>query len=67
MLDGLRFMRFLRLTLADKVPDAKTIRNIKNELVQGDMVPMLFAMLNKLLDKDGIILREGKMIDASIV
>lgn len=67
VLDRLSFMRFLGLTLADKVPDAKTIWNFKNELAQGNMVQTLFMMLDKLLDKDGIILHKGKMIDASIV
>ena len=67
VLDRLSFMRFLGLTLADKVPDAKTIWNFKNELAQADMVRTLFTMLDKVLDKDGIILHEGKMIDASIV
>lgn len=67
VLDRLSFMRFLGLTLADTVPDAKTVWNFKNELAQGDMVRTLFTLLDKLLDKDGIILHKGKMIDASIV
>ncbi|TAL56320.1 MAG: IS5 family transposase [Bacteroidetes bacterium] len=67
ILDRLSFMRFLGLTLSDGVPDAKTIWNFKNILTQKDMIRKLFEMLDKQLDKDGIILHEGKMVDASIV
>lgn len=67
ILDRLSFMRFLGLTLSDGVPDAKTIWNFKNTLTQKDMIRKLFDMLDKQLDKDGIILHEGKMVDASIV
>lgn len=67
ILDRLSFMRFLGLTLADQVPDAKTIWNYKNQLAQADMVKKLFEQLDKQLDKDGIIVHKGKMIDASFV
>lgn len=67
ILDRLSFMRFLGLTLADGVPDAKTIWNYKNELAQGDMIEKLFNHLDKQLDQDGIIAHKGKMIDASFV
>lgn len=67
ILDRLSFMRFLGLTLADQVPDAKTIWNYKNELAQAGMVEKLFRHLDKQLDQDGIIAHKGKMIDASFV
>jgi len=67
ILDRLSFMRFLGLTLADQVPDAKTIWNYKNQLAQAGMMEKLFQHLDKQLDKDGIIAHKGKMIDASFV
>jgi IS5 family transposase len=67
ILDRLSFMRFLGLTLSDRVPDAKTIWKFRDELAQQDMVKTLFGLLDKQLDKDGIILHAGKMVDASIV
>ncbi len=67
VLDRLSFMRFLGLTLADRVPDAKTVWNFRNALAQQDMIKTLFNLLDKQLDKDGIILHAGKMVDASIV
>lgn len=67
LLDRLSFMRFLGLTLSDKIPDAKTIWNFRKELAQGDMVKKLFKKLDNQLSRDGIIIKTGKMIDASIV
>lgn len=67
ILDRLSFMRFLGLTLSDRVPDSKTVWRFRNELAQQDMIKELFALLDKQLDTDGIIMHEGKMIDASIV
>lgn len=67
ILDRLSFMRFLGLRLCDAVPDAKTIWKFRDELQQKNMIRQLFEMLDKQLDKDGIILHEGKMVDASIV
>lgn len=67
ILDRLSFMRFVGLTLADQVPDAKTIWNYKNELAQAGVIEKLFSHLDKQLDQDGIIAHKGKMIDASFV
>ncbi|MFN8808794.1 MAG: IS5 family transposase, partial [Cyclobacteriaceae bacterium] len=67
ILDRLSFMRFLGLTLSHPVPDAKTIWNFKNELAKGDMVNKLFKKLDNRLDKEGVIIHEGKMADATIV
>lgn len=67
VLDRLSFMRFLGLNLNDKVPDAKTIWNFRDQLAQADMIKQLFKKLDKQLHKDGVIIKQGKMIDASIV
>ena len=67
ILDRLSFMRFLGLTISNTVPDSKTIWNFKNELAQGDMVNKLFRKLDNRLDKEGVIIHEGKMADATIV
>lgn len=67
ILDRLSFMRFLGLTITDRVPDAKTIWNYRNELMKAGMVDKLFNLLDSTLDKKGVILQAGKMVDASIV
>lgn len=67
ILDRLSFMRFLGLGINDPVPDAKTIWLFRDKLTAGGMVDKLFSYLDKQLDKDGIIVHKGKLVDASIV
>lgn len=67
ILDRLSFMRFLGLGINDPVPDAKTIWLFRDKLTQGGMIEKLFGQLDRQLDKDGIIVHAGKLVDASIV
>ena len=67
ILDRLSFMRFLGLGINDPVPDSKTIWLFRDKLSQGGMIEKLFGQLDKQLDKDGIIVHAGKIVDASIV
>jgi IS5 family transposase len=67
ILDRLSFMRFLGLGINDPVPDAKTIWLFRDKLTQGGMVEKLFSLLDNQLDRDGIIVHKGKLVDASIV
>ncbi len=67
VLDRLSFMRFLGLGINDPVPDAKTVWLFRDKLTQGGMIEKLFKDLDKQLDKDGIIVHSGKLVDATIV
>lgn len=67
VLDRLSFMRFLGLGINHPVADAKTIWLFGDKLTQGAMIEKLFKQLDKQLDKDGIIVHAGKLVDASIV
>ena len=67
ILDRLSFMRFLGLGINDGVPDAKTIWLFRDKLTSGGLIEKLFTYLDNQLDKDGIIVHTGKLIDASIV
>src|SRR3954471_2006501 len=67
ILDRLSFIRFLGLSINDPVPDAKTIWLFRDRLTTGKMIEQLFDQLDELLDKDGIIVHQGKLVDASIV
>jgi len=67
ILDRLSFMRFLGLGINDAVPDAKTIWLFRDKLTKGHVIEKLFKHLDKQLDKDGIIVHKGKLVDASIV
>lgn len=67
ILDRLSFMRFLDLTLADKVPDAKTIWHFREQLVKKNIVEKLFDRFKEELHKNNLIANEGKIVDASFV
>jgi transposase, IS5 family len=66
ILDRLSFMRFLGLGLNDRVPDAKTIWLFRDTLTKLNLIEQLFKYLDKQLDKDGVIVHKGKIVDASI-
>jgi IS5 family transposase len=67
ILDRLSFMRFLGLGINDPVPDSKTIWLFRDTLTKLKLTEQLFSYLDKQLDKDGIIVHKGKIVDASIV
>jgi len=65
--DRMSFMRFLNLSIADDIPDSKTVWLFREKLTNLGMVEELFALFLKELDKLGLIVNEGKIIDASFV
>ena len=67
ILDRLSFMRFLGLTLSDRVPDAKTIWNFREQLTRKGVIEKLFTLFNEELEQKGLMGKEGKMIDATFV
>jgi IS5 family transposase len=65
--DRLSFMRFLALTIADDVPDSKTVWNFKEQLIDLGLIEPLFALFLTQLEALGLIVNEGKIIDASFI
>jgi IS5 family transposase len=61
------FMRFLNLSIADVIPDSNTIWNFREQLTDLDLIEELFDMFLKELDQLGLIVNEGKIVDASFV
>lgn len=65
--DRLSFRAFCGLSLEDATPDHSTIWRFRERLTQrGLLVPLLEA-LTRQLDGGGFILKQGTLIDASIV
>jgi IS5 family transposase len=60
-------MRFLGLTIADDVPDSKTIWLFRERLTDLGLVEILFETFIKKLEELNLIIHEGKIIDASFV
>jgi len=65
--DRLSVQNFLALTLADDVPDEKTIWAFRNTLSQAGVVEPLFDRFTAHLREQGLILNQGSILDASFV
>ena len=65
--DRLSFMRFLRLDLHGRVPDARTIWLFRELLTRAKAIDALFARFEAHLRASGYLAMGGQMIDASIV
>jgi len=65
--DRFSFMRFLGLTLDDKVPDAKTIWLFRERLSNANVIKTLFDAFTAQLESAGLITHLGKIIDATFV
>jgi IS5 family transposase len=65
--DRMSFMRFLNLSIADDIPDSRTIWDFREQLTDLGLVEELFSLFLNELDKLGLIMNEGKIIDASFV
>ncbi len=65
--DRISFMRFLDLTIADDVPDSRTVWNFREQLTDLELINSLFDLFLKELEKLGLIINNGKIIDASFV
>jgi IS5 family transposase len=67
ILDRISFMRFLGLSLGDRVPDAKTIWLFREQLTEAKLVKKLFRQFDEFLRNSGFAAKQGQIIDASIV
>ena len=65
--DRLSFRRFCGLSLEDETPDHTTIWRFREALAMGELFAALLTELNRQLDRHGVLLRTGTLIDASIV
>jgi IS5 family transposase len=65
--DRLSFRRFAGLALADAVPDHSTICRFRNLLIERGLLEKLFAEIDRQLDRAGLILRRGTMLDATVI
>jgi IS5 family transposase len=65
--DRLSWMRFCGLTIADPVPDANTLRDFREALIEAGAFGWLFEQLDKAIRDAGYIPMGGQIIDASLV
>jgi IS5 family transposase len=65
--DRLSFQQFIGWTLADKAPDANTIWDFREALIQADVFEQLFELFGQRLQERGLLAQPGKLVDASFV
>ena len=59
--------RFAGLKLSGPIPDETTILKFRHMLEAHNLGKKLFAEINKYLEEQGLMLREGTIVDASII
>lgn len=65
--DRLSFRRFVGLSLEEAVPDHTVLNRFRNRLVADGLLDKLFAELDRQLEKAGMILKRGTMLDATVI
>jgi transposase len=65
--DRLSFMRFLGLSLSDRVPDARTIWLFREKLSKAEAIRPLFERFDAALRGAGYIAMGGQIVDASLI
>ena len=67
LVDRLSFRRFCGLALEEKVPDHTVFNRFRNGLIEGDLLERLFGELDRQLEKAGVVLKRGTMLDATLI
>lgn len=65
--DRVSFRRFLGLSLEAAAPDHTTLCRFRNRLAEAGLSQKLFAEFERQLDQRGLLIKQGTMIDASLV
>lgn len=65
--DRLSFRRFCGLSLEETVPDHTVVNRFRNALIREALPDKLFAELDRQLEKAGVILKRGTMLDATLI
>ncbi len=65
--DSLAFGRFVGLSLEDEVPDHTTLCRFRNRLVTARLLEKLFDELDGQLEAAGMVLKQGTMLDATLI
>src|SRR5262245_45910339 len=63
--DRLSFRRFAGFSLSDRTPDHSTLWRFRDELTRDGSIERVFSEINRQLEKKGLILKRGTLIDAS--
>jgi IS5 family transposase len=65
--DRLSFRRFCGLSLEEDVPDHTVLNRFRNLLIERGLLDRLFGELDRQLEKAGVMLKRGAMLDATLI
>jgi IS5 family transposase len=65
--DRLSFRRFCGVPLDQKMPDHSTLWRFRERLSQSGVASAAFACVTSQIERSGLILKQGTLIDASLV
>jgi transposase, IS5 family len=65
--DRLSFRRFVGLSLEEEVPDHSTLSRFRSQMAQRGLSERVFAEVNRQLERRGLMVKRGTLIDASLV
>jgi transposase, IS5 family len=65
--DRLSFRRFVGLSLHDQTPDHTTLWRFRQELADGGLIEKIFTEINRQLEARNLILKQGTLVDASLM
>jgi IS5 family transposase len=65
--DRLSFRRFCGLRLEDAVPDHSTLWRFREALGKAGLAQKAFAEIGRQLERRGMVVKEGTLIDASLI
>ncbi|TPK30337.1 IS5 family transposase [Mesorhizobium sp. B2-5-4] len=65
--DRLSFRRFVGLALDETVPDHTVLNRFRNLLIEKGLLDRLFGELDRQLEKAGVMLKRGAMLDATLI
>ncbi|MBX3401968.1 MAG: IS5 family transposase [Phycisphaeraceae bacterium] len=65
--DRISFRKFVGLSFTDKTPDETTFVKFRKRLREAGLHDTLFDAVVKHIEKQGLLVREGTMVDATII
>ncbi|MGH6788045.1 MAG: IS5 family transposase [Novosphingobium sp.] len=67
LFDRMSFLEFVGLSAEDETPDHATIWRFRQKLAEGGLIERLFGELTRQLEGCGAMVKQGTLIDASLV
>ena len=65
--DRISFRQFLDIKADDDIPDETTICNFRNAITEKMLFEKIFMIINTIMQEQGLILKEGSIVDATLI